>query len=1097
MKRLLCLLPCFVAASLSAADLVLVQNGRPRAEIVTTESPLRTVRLAAQELQNDVEKISGAHLPIVTLPSQGVTHVFVGRSSHTDQLKVTAEGLKDGAYRITSGPDWLALIGLDTEFTPIEPWAKNNGAIVDGSAQREWEKITGAQWGLPNLLMYKDRFTLPGVTGLPDAAREGKRKPMEIWSFDERGSFNAVCGLMQKLGMRWYAPGDTGEVVPVMKSITLAKQDEVVEPDIAMRRFNVRFAVNGTDVALWAMRLGSRDPYGVPSAHGMVTMTDRAEVFEKHPDWFAMMGGKRRFKAGENNHLCYSNEELIQETVRYVRAVFDQFKVDMVSIMPPDGYTAICQCPLCAGKDSPERDSRGLASDYIWGFVNRVAREVRKTHPNGRVHNAAYGIYSLPPLKIDKLEPNVVVSIVGGRRPMSNRAEDQEACRQLRESWAKKTDNPIINFENYPFTDRGWYLPAFTPHSLGESINATKGMSQGEDVWLSMRQDFETKGVGFNHFLVYFTQRMYWGGKGAEVEAMFQEYCRLFYGPAGQEMRAFFEFCEGNWQAMEKEKDKADAALALFAKAQAKVDAASVYGRRMAWMDDFLKGLRNKSQQLGRLRGPAPVLRLVGHAHGKIVVDGELDDEGWTKAFPSETCHLRELETGRQPVFGTHVKAAWQGNDLYFGIRCDEHPGEKPNIGASRNDDAAIWYGDVVELLIETESHSYYQIAISPSGAVADLDRSANKQSWQQWDSKAEVATKIADDHWNVEIRLPVTEDENDPLHQIIGHHPTKSLPWHINICRQRVRDDGRELSAFAPTGADHFHNAMKFATFYNGNSFDFDHGPPDDDFLEALRKAAELARTGHRDQLVDAYVAAASREATPFQKAHALELAVRAADGQRKPELAEQLVERIPVEAVKKAARMQHLLDQSKAPEVLAMFGSEDIGAWPFWKRGDGYFARGRARFLAKAGKEADADLTRALEWLSDARVRDEALACLAENKATNLHDDEGALKAYHQIIDDAGRLGTATQFEAVHAIAGIEAKRGRFDEALAVLGRGDDAKLRGVWRDQFRLWRGELLQTAGRKDEAAALFKTLAEDASAEPRVRKQASAKLGAGE
>ena len=58
MKPLLCLLPCLVAASLHAADLVLVEDGRPRAEIVISASPLRTVRLAAQELQTDVEKIS-------------------------------------------------------------------------------------------------------------------------------------------------------------------------------------------------------------------------------------------------------------------------------------------------------------------------------------------------------------------------------------------------------------------------------------------------------------------------------------------------------------------------------------------------------------------------------------------------------------------------------------------------------------------------------------------------------------------------------------------------------------------------------------------------------------------------------------------------------------------------------------------------------------------------------------------------------------------------------------------------------------------------------------------------------------------------------
>jgi hypothetical protein len=92
-------------------------------------------------------------------------------------------------------------------------------------------------------------------------------------------------------------------------------------------------------------------------------------------------------------------------------------------------------------------------------------------------------------------------------------------------------------------------------------------------------------------------------------------------------------------------------------------------------------------------------------------------------------------------------------------------------------------------------------IAISPAGHVVDLDRGAPRGQWFTWDAKAEVATHIADDHWTVEIRLPVTTDENDPLHQVIGRKPTQSLPWHINLCRQRIREDGQELSALSPTG--------------------------------------------------------------------------------------------------------------------------------------------------------------------------------------------------------------------------------------------------------------------------------------------------------
>lgn len=1056
---------------------MLVEDGRARAEIVIPEKPRRTVRLAAQELRDYIEKISGAKLAIVTEPGgKGLAKLFVGASA---QSPIKADGLQYGAYRIASGADWLALVGDDTEFTPIEPWAKNNSEIVNGKAQAEWEKITGATWGLPNILMYKSRFTLPADIGRPTAQAGEKPVPWQMWDYDERGSFNAVNGFLHRLGVRWYMPGEVGEVLPSMKSIPLPQIDETVRPDMPQRRFSYHGGVHGRDTSMWFMRLGVRDPYGIQDAHGLDTMTSRAEVFAAHPEWFAMYGGERRFNLRENNQLCYSNEELFRETVRYVRAQFDHFKMSMVSVMPPDGYTAICQCPLCAGKDSPEREQRGLASDYVWGFVNRVAKEVGKTHPNGKVLNCAYGIYSLPPLKIDKLERNVVVSIVGGRLPRNNTPEQQEECRKLRDAWVAKTHNPLINFENYPFIDRGWYLPAFTPHAMGESVNATKGISHGEDISLTVRQDPDTSGIGFNHFQVYFTARMYWGGKHADVDAMFREYCRLFYGPAETEMRAFFDYSEANWQEMEKDKAKADRALELFATAKAKADASSVYGKRIALIDDFLKGLRSKSQQLGKVRGPLPVLRLVGAAPGKIVIDGKLDEEAWTNAFPSATVRLRELQTGRQPTFGTTVKSAWFGNDLYFAIRCDEHPGEKLNIGTTKKDDSALWYSDAVEVLIETEAHSYYQIAISPSGAVVDLDRGTSPDKWFSWDSEAEVATHVEDDHWIIEMRIPITQDENDPLHQVIGRKPDKSLPWHINVCRQRIREGGAEYSAFSPTGTDGFHEVLKFATFYDGNSFEFDHGPPDADFLESIRIAADFARTGKREEALAAYTAAAAEgKVTDFQKSHALELAVGFARGLRKLDLADQLTARIPIEAVQKTALMQNLLDQSKAPQVIVQFGKEDIATWPFWKRGDGYLARGRAYAITKAGKAAEADLLHALEWTGDSRLRDSIRQALGSNRENNLNDDSAALTAYREIIDPATQLGSSDQFYAVQGIARILVKRGQVDEAIAALRKVDTKVVQGYWRGSILLSLADTHLAARQKAEAMATYQTVLDD-------------------
>lgn len=1075
--------------SLFAAELNLIENGQPRAEIILAEKPARGARLAAYELQTYLQKISGAKLPVVTAPTGGVpVQICVGRSPRTDELKITADGLKDGAYRIVSGPNWLVLIGDDTEFVPKEPFAKNVAALPEALAA--WHKIANAPWGLPGSGSAKHRLALPAEIVPPERDAAGKAVPAQIWGFDERGSFNAVSGFLQGLGARWYLPGELGEVLPSMKTVALPKIDQTVRPDFPLRRFNLRFAVQGVDTALWTMRLGVRDPFEIQTAHGMRGMTHSPEIYAAHPDWFAMYGGKRPFNLKENNQLCYSNEELFRETVRNVRLQFDTFGFTAVSVMPPDGFGAMCQCPLCAGKDTPERGKRGHLSDYVWDFVNRVAKEVAKTHPDRQVLNCAYGAYSLPPLKIAKLEPNVVVSIVNGRLPRNHKPEQQEELRQLRASWVPKTSQPLIDFENYPLTDRGWYLPAFTVHSIGESINATKGISQGEDIWVS-GTDFDTAALGFNGFLVYFTARMYWGGREQDVDAMFREYCRLFYGPAEQEMKGFFEYGEANWQEIEHDKAKLDRALALFEAARKKVETGSVYGRRIALVDHFLKSLRSKSGQLGKKRGPVPTLRLVGDPRNKIVIDGQLDEEAWEKCPGSAVVRLRELQTGRLPTFGTTVKSAWMGDSVYFAIRCEEEPGAPLNVTSSKKDDAAIWRGDAIEVLLETDAHSYYQIAVNPDGVVTDLDRATGTDT--AWDSQVEVATHKADDHWIVEMRIPVTRDESDPLHEVIGRKPTESLPWHFNVCRQRIRDNGKEHSAFSPTGTERFHDPNKFAHYFAGHSHVFEAGEPDADYLQAISAAAEIAKQGRKAEAMAAFAALAEGKWTDVQKSHTLEQAATLARVLRQHDRAGEIAARIPIDAIKKTVVMQNLISEGKASQAVQQFGKEEIAAWPFWKIGDGFAARGRAFALAKAGPEAEADLLRAIQWTSDPQGRASLRVDLAENRERTLHDDAGALAAYREVVDSSKSLGSTDPLTALQGSARILTRQGKYDEALAMLDKARVENL-GAWRGSLLLARGETLQAAGRKEEAAKLFQAIAADETVAERQRKIARERIG---
>ena len=125
---------------------------------------------------------------------------------------------------------------------------------------------------------------------------------------------------------------------------------------------------------------------------------------------------------------------------------------------------------------------------------------------------------------------------------------------------------------------------------------------------------------------------------------------------------------------------------------------------------------------------------------------------------------------------------------------------------------AGIFNGDNIDLLLETPVHRYYQITVSPSGALLDMDRSRGFHT--HWSSQAVIATHQGEDYWSLEIQLPPAgEDaaEMDPDTGIAGSMPNERAPWYFNLGRARPRAGEVEVTVVAPTGSEHFHNRFKF----------------------------------------------------------------------------------------------------------------------------------------------------------------------------------------------------------------------------------------------------------------------------------------------
>ncbi|MGD9495766.1 MAG: DUF4838 domain-containing protein [Armatimonadota bacterium] len=616
-----------ILCSCASASPFIVENGQPRADIVIAVDPSRTAQLAAGELQSYVRKITGATLGIVTQPGVELpVHIYVGRSPHTDRLGVADSDLPHDAFPMVSGPDWLVLIGNDDEFEPIEPWA--HSAADRQRVLEEWDALTGEPWASPVLSLFK-RYS----------------PALDLWASDHRGSFNAVNEFLRGLGVRWYFPGELGEVVPTLRSIELPEVDRTVRPDYAVRHFyfyyNEFWQANegnprGIDDVLWQCRLGLNDcsrVLGASIGHGTTMVHSRPEVKQAHPEYFALWGGRRALDHHDTGAPCLSSQGLFEQNVGLVRTLYDHYNEPMVSVSPADGYMNLCECELCAGKGTPERGISGQLSDYVWDYIDRVAREVYRTHPGRMVSAIAYGSYQLPPEEIDQLSPNVAV-ILCRWRTWLNDPETRQQFTDLVDAWLAKLPSKRLYVWDYYLHARPgtpWEgIPVYFPHLIAHDLRSLQGKSGGEFIEIFRSywpQGYTWDALAANHLNCYLTVRLYWDAD-QDVDALLDEDYELFYGPARHEMRAFVEYAEANWMKATEDVAVIDRLFELLAAAEAAAGD-GIYARRVALLTDYMQRLHQLRDRLAKGREDAPEARALRPDPAELTLDGALDDAFW------------------------------------------------------------------------------------------------------------------------------------------------------------------------------------------------------------------------------------------------------------------------------------------------------------------------------------------------------------------------------------------------------------------------------------------------------------------------------------
>ncbi len=334
---------------------------------------------------------------------------------------------------------------------------------------------------------------------------------------------------------------------------------KVVNPDFALREFilyGMYFNTLGNNEELkWVLSLRSNHYYnffigskGGPS-HGIHAVTNRQT--QTHPEYYALVDGVRWLPGAVEwsaPNLCYpyytETNTLFEENVKYAKSLFDLYDVPIINVMPFDGMQAISD--ECAETATPERGGDSKFSDHVWEYVNNVAWEIYNdpNYENKKIVNSAYYPYLKPPLDLSQpVAPNLVV-VVGRRRNFFNTIDRDEQNMIAWQNFMASNNNLTGGVEtNEIFAVDEYYrrldIPTYLAHYLSQDLKGLKGVSRGEYMEVTTEDEVFVS----NSFNLYVLSRLYWDAD-QDIDALLEEYYTLYYGPARDEMKAFFEYSE-------------------------------------------------------------------------------------------------------------------------------------------------------------------------------------------------------------------------------------------------------------------------------------------------------------------------------------------------------------------------------------------------------------------------------------------------------------------------------------------------------------------------------------------------------------------------
>ena len=350
----------------------------------------------------------------------------------------------------------------------------------------------------------------------------------------------AVAWLLQRYGgVRWYAPGPLGEVIPRRASWVLPDLSVVREPAYVSREITGLYDAAGH---AWARRNGLRQR--LEFSHNLLSVFT-PEVYDAHPEWFASVRGERRRPQGNGDYRWqpdlsrddvaeFAAAQAAESFVRDPdRASFSLGMNDSVRFDQGQGTRRLVE---------PLRFFRGMPdySPLVFTFINRAAAELGRLRPERRGEYlgclAYFWCEAVPPFPVDAR----VVPYVTTDRTQFYDPEYRAADYALMSRWC---GSGVRAFGLWEYGYGSAFVVPRVPHAmLAEAVR--EGWRRGARGYIADTGPH----AGFDAFKVWMLAQLLWDPE-RPLDALKNDFFGGWYGPAAPAMRRFFDRCEQAWMA--------------------------------------------------------------------------------------------------------------------------------------------------------------------------------------------------------------------------------------------------------------------------------------------------------------------------------------------------------------------------------------------------------------------------------------------------------------------------------------------------------------------------------------------------------------------